>query len=332
MYQELGQPLMGTLGDMEVAVLTLMLVPGLGRKTLSRVLTICEESGDDISSVPRRAADELGTRYKLRSQLCAQIKNWQAAAVDLHGKLMTAGVAIVFRGQSRYPTSLVRALGEDAPPVLFCRGAIDLLAARGVAIVGSRKASDSGLRIAADIATAAANEHLNVVSGGAAGIDQASHIAALAAGGTTTVVLAEGILVSRLSSELAGACSPSNSLVISDVHPMSRWSPGNAMQRNLTVLGLSGAVVVIESGTSGGTHAAAAEAHARRLPLFVVEYGSPPLSAEGNAAFIKQGAVPVRANAGGKPNCAAILLAARGIPKLHSGTHELEPHGGSLFG
>ncbi len=68
------------------------------------------------------------------------------------------------------------------------------------------------------------------------------------------------------------------------------------MQRNWTIWGLSGALVVIEARKSGGTFEAGKLALRLKLPLFVVEYAEPEASATGNLYFLKHGAHALRRN------------------------------------
>jgi DNA processing protein len=87
---------------------------------------------------------------------------------------------------------------RNLPPVLFARGPTDLMAAASVGFCGSRSATERGLAVAADIAEQVARQGLNVVSGGAKGVDITAHKTVLSHGGTTTVVLAEGIMQYRM--------------------------------------------------------------------------------------------------------------------------------------
>ena len=64
---------------------------------------------------------------------------------------------------------------------------------RSVAIVGSRAATAYGSGIAADLAADLVEQGVTVLSGGAFGIDIAAHRGALAAGGPTVCVLANGV-------------------------------------------------------------------------------------------------------------------------------------------
>ena len=135
---------------------------------------------------------------------------------------------------------------------------------------------------------------INVVSGYAQGVDLAAHKAALESGGTTTFVLAEGILKFKLKQEIKDLITDENYVVISQFLPKLTWLTRNAMQRNKTICGLSNAVVIIESGLAGGTFEAGKAALELKRPLFVLEYAHPPVSAEGNIYFIRRGAKTLR--------------------------------------
>ncbi len=89
----------------------------------------------------------------------------------------------------KYPGRLVRALIGRAPKQLHCRGNLELLLSQTVGFSGSRQASPKGLEVASSYAAQFAREGWTVASGYANGIDLASHRAALAAGGSTIVVL-----------------------------------------------------------------------------------------------------------------------------------------------
>jgi predicted Rossmann fold nucleotide-binding protein DprA/Smf involved in DNA uptake len=69
------------------------------------------------------------------------------------------------------------------------------------------------------------------------------------------------------------------------------------MQRNRTVCGLSDALIVIESGISGGTFEAGKLALRLKMPLFVADYAEPAASAAGNAYFLSHGARALRRSA-----------------------------------
>ena len=110
---------------------------------------------------------------------------------------------------------------------------------------------------------------------------------------------------------LAPLARPDNLVVVSSFPPRLPWSVGNAMARNHLICGLSGALIVIEAGDTGGTLAAGRAALAHGVPLFVVDFAPP--AAPGNALLLAAGGVPLRRRPSGEPNLDAVLAAARAL-------------------
>ena len=93
---------------------------------------------------------------------------------------------------ANWPKSLID-LGFNMPLGIFFKGDIDLLHQESISIVGTRKSSIYGNSIAGEFAFDLASIGFNVVSGGAIGIDTASHHGALNAQGKTICVQANGL-------------------------------------------------------------------------------------------------------------------------------------------
>jgi DNA processing protein len=81
----------------------------------------------------------------------------------------------------------------QTPPFIFWRGTRDDRDHRGIAIVGSRRASEPSLAAASRLAEDLAAAGRVVISGLAAGIDTAAHTAALQAGGRTVASIGTGL-------------------------------------------------------------------------------------------------------------------------------------------
>jgi DNA protecting protein DprA len=205
---------------------------------------------------------------------------------DLENK----GVHVLSIVDPEYPESLRRALGENAPVLLLCIGSLEILKRTSVGFCGSREASDKGISTARDSAALLAREGVNVVSGFAAGVDMNAHGGALTAGGTTTVVLAEGILRFRVKKEIRDVWDEARTLVVSEFGPNLPWSVSHAMQRNSTICGLSRAMVLIEARTTGGSIQAGRDCLRLGLPLFAAVYEGSPESATGNQELLQRGA------------------------------------------
>jgi DNA processing protein len=87
-----------------------------------------------------------------------------------------------------YPKSILE-LSKNPPPLLFVVGE----PTEGFAIVGTRKANNSGIKKAEEFARTLAEKGITVISGGAEGIDWAAHRGALSVNGKTGVILGEGL-------------------------------------------------------------------------------------------------------------------------------------------
>ena len=211
-----------------------------------------------------------------------------------------------------YPETLRRALGDEAPLLLLCVGNLDLLGKKAVGFCGSRDATEKGMATAWNSADLLAREGINIVSGFASGVDMNAHRAALKAGGTTTVVLAEGILRFRVKREIRDEWDETRTLVVSEFGPNLPWAVSHAMQRNKTICGLSRAMILIEARNSGGSIQAGRDCLRLRLPLFAAVYEGMPDSATGNEDLLQQGAHPLmRSRSTGLPNIRPVLNAIR---------------------
>jgi predicted Rossmann fold nucleotide-binding protein DprA/Smf involved in DNA uptake len=157
-------------------------------------------------------------------------------------ELLKHNVRVLSIIDPEYPENLRKTLGESAPVLLLCSGNLKLLKRVSVGFCGSREASEKGMATARDCAMLLANSNINIVSGFAGGVDMNAHRASLAAGGTTTIVLAEGILRFRVKKEIRDVWDDSRTLVVSEFGPNLPWSVSHAMQRNKTICGLSRAI------------------------------------------------------------------------------------------
>lgn len=222
-----------------------------------------------------------------------------------------------------YPSVLNSAMGSKAPKTLSYAGNLGLLKLPSVGFCGSRKASEQGLAAARDCASQAADLGIAVVSGNAAGVDVEAHFHALANGGSTILVLPEGIENFRIRKVLQPVWDWDRVLVLSQFEPQHGWQAYRAMARNKVIIGLSGAMIVIEAGNRGGTLDAGKSTLEMGLPLFVAQYEQVSFDAGGNEALIQMGGVPLfklrstnRANMSKVQDALMFPNSARSQPKL----------------
>jgi predicted Rossmann fold nucleotide-binding protein DprA/Smf involved in DNA uptake len=202
----------------------------------------------------------------------------------------SAGIWVVSRGQAGYPERLYR-LKQNAPPLIYGCGESGLLGKGGLAMVGSRDVDATGEEFTRAIATRAASNGMQVVSGGARGVDQHAMAAALEAGGAVVGVLADSLLKSASSGKAREGIQEGKLALISPFDPEAGFNVGNAMQRNKHIYALADFGLVVSSGLNeGGTWAGAIEQleKLRLVPLFVREAGP---AAKGNRELLRRGAV-----------------------------------------
>jgi DNA processing protein len=208
-------------------------------------------------------------------------------AYELDGK----DVSVVIPSDGTYPERL-RDL-QQPPPFLFWWGNLGLARRRGVGMCGSRDASERGLRYARLFGRSVVDRGLQVISGYARGVDMETHLGALEAGGSTIIVLAEGITHFRRKRAFASfRFDKTNVLAISQFPPTQSWTAGAAMTRNAVIAGLARAMLVVEARERGGTLNAGLQAIDIGRPVFAIAYSDDPPA--GNEILFGRGAQPLR--------------------------------------
>lgn len=204
-------------------------------------------------------------------------------------KWQRAGLWVMTRSDPDYPGRLKRRLKTDAPPVLFGSGNRQLLNQGGIAVVGSRDASEDDLAFTTDLGGKVALQGRSVVSGGARGVDEASMLGALERDGTVIGVLADSLLRTSNSAKYRRALMDRNLVLVSPFNPEAGFDVGNAMARNKYIYALSDAAVIVSATEGkGGTWSGAVEAlkHAW-VPLWVKLHRD---ARSGNAVLVEMGA------------------------------------------
>lgn len=210
----------------------------------------------------------------------ALLERCQALDVTVH----------VFGSQS-YPEQLERL--ANPPAVLFSVGRFDSSRRPRVAVVGTRKPTRWGLRMAEACASEIVDGHGVVVSGLALGIDTAAQAASVERHGVTWAVLAHGLHTVSPSSnrELARR-------IINDGALISEYPPGETARRHHFVdrdriqAGLADAILVIESGVNGGAMHTVRFAQRARVPVWVTvdrvpDHGELPESQRGTWELLR---------------------------------------------
>jgi predicted Rossmann fold nucleotide-binding protein DprA/Smf involved in DNA uptake len=194
-----------------------------------------------------------------------------------------------------YPKALRTKLRELAPPVLYYAGSLSLLGNQGVAVVGSRDIEEDAFTFTGQLARRCVKDGLNIVSGGARGIDSIAENAANSAGGSTVIVVADSLENKIRQKETREAVMKKQALILSAFRPNMHFQAYAAMERNKYIYALADyAVVVSSSYNQGGTWAGATENIKHKwTPMFVRQAQNMP---EGNSQLLsKEGVLPIPA-------------------------------------
>ena len=289
---------------MNLYLLQLMLSKGIGKVAIKKIVADVGSNHDhSYEDYCRNSALLQNVLYRPENveETLDSIAFNETIAKELWNRLECNDIVMITESEDVYPEKLKSRLGKDCPPVLFLKGNIELLNSCCVGFCGSRKVSEKGSVITMQCAQQLVNHNITVVSGFARGTDIAAHRAAVESGGNTIFVLAEGILEYNTKNGIDYFLNDKNHLFISQFLPNAIWSASNAMQRNSVILGLSKAMILVESGKSGGTFSAGEESLMRNVPLYVIDYAKPEVSAEANPFFIERGGNPIRSR-DGQPN------------------------------
>lgn len=196
------------------------------------------------------------------------------------------GIWIVSRYDPDYPQR-VAALGGQAPPILYGVGNAELLSHGGVAVVGSRDVDEEALDYTQRLARSCAKQGIQIVSGGARGVDSTAMLAAIDAGGTAVGVVPDSLSKASVSSKYREALLEQNLVLVSPYDPASGFNVGNAMGRNKYVYALADLALVVScSEGKGGTWEGALEA-LERQHVFVRAADHVP---QGNRRLLEKGA------------------------------------------
>ncbi|MBN0045602.1 DNA-protecting protein DprA [Streptomyces actuosus] len=192
-------------------------------------------------------------RPLLQQALSAGLDDARARVDDELAAADKVGARLVTVLDKDYPANL-RVIG-NLPPFLFYRGELDQRDARSIAIVGTRQASEDGLRRAARMARELVEHDVVIASGLAKGIDAAAHQATLTAGGRTFAVMGTGIAAPIYPAEnrpLAKAILSAGGALLSQFWPTSPPAKYTFPRRNVVTSGTTlGSVVIEASSTSG---------------------------------------------------------------------------------
>lgn len=259
----------------------------LGSGTLSaRALEGCP----DVDGL--ELLDWLSARRAVTPQQASRLRDlwrqgWPARQLE---DCTESGVTVVTCRDSQYPERLWDC--AEPPMVLYCRGPV---VQSGVAVVGTRRCSAYGAHVAQWVGRGLSEAGVTVVSGGAAGVDGASHSGALDGGTPTAAVLGTGVDVvwPRGHEELFSRIIGSGGSLISEYPLGAAGKPWHFPRRNRIVAALATSVVVVESPIRGGAMITARLAMEMGRDLWAVPGRIDEDTCAGSNRLLYDGATPL---------------------------------------
>ncbi len=249
------------------SLIALTMIPGVGP---GRIRSLVAGLGS-ATAVLQASEKALISNGGIGQQTAAAIRAFDgyAAVSDQLMRAARADARMVTYWDDAYP-DLLRML-FDPPVLLWVRGDVLSMAAPSIAIVGTRKPTAYGLRVASYFAKALANHGFTIVSGLAYGIDVAAHRAALEVGGHSVAILGSGVdrIYPARHREIARDLMMQGALV-SEFPLHAKPDAVNFPRRNRIISGLTQGTLVAEAFESGGALITARLALEQNREVFAV--------------------------------------------------------------
>jgi len=230
--------------------LTLYFLPSLGSKRLADFYHI-ESNPINILTNSQLFPAKAKHDYALMLQDIHHV-SWQKIQENLDWINPQLEQTILHINDERYPELLKQI--DDPPILLWIKGDISILNNTQIAVVGSRACTASGIQITQQICNQLALENIQLISGGALGIDTVAHQQALKNKKTTIAVLGTGVdgIYPKQNRALFKQIQQSGAL-ISEFALNTAPNRFNFPKRNRIISALSCGVLVIEAHKKSGS-------------------------------------------------------------------------------
>lgn len=259
----------------------------IGLKTYTKLQSVFD-SPREIFEASEGKLERSRTLSKRQLEKLVWLRN-SSNFFSLAEKMKKDKIEMIVYEQEKYPERLKYI--HDAPIALFVKGRLPEKNQVSVAVIGARACTTYGMITAENIGISLAKHNIAVVSGMARGIDSASQIATLEAGGYSLGVLGGGVDVvypresKGLYEELL-----INGGVISEHVPSTEPQGIYFALRNRLISGLSDVVCVVEAREKSGTMITIDSALEQGREVYVVPGRISDVASRGCLEMIKQGA------------------------------------------
>jgi DNA processing protein len=233
-------------------LVALNLLPGLGPISIRRALERYGDAGVVAFRLPVEKLRLLGRVPAKHMDEFVEVRRTLRRRTERELRLARRrGIRVVPFTAADYPAALSEL--PDAPVVLYQRGELPEGVLR-LGVVGSRSPTSYGRKVARGLASHLAARGVDVVSGGARGIDTCAHDAAVVEDGRTVAVLGSGLLRPYPEeNEALFEKIAATGAVLSELPLEQRAKSENFPRRNRLISGLSAAVIVVEAAERSGS-------------------------------------------------------------------------------
>jgi DNA processing protein len=317
---EEAMPLLPDTPEERQALVALSMVPGVGP---GRIRSLLARFGAATAALtaPRKALAEVPGIGPQTATAIASFDDHPAVEAQFR-RAVQAGATLVTTQEEPFPR-LLREI-YDPPAFLWVQGTLFPADEQAIAIVGTRRATDYGKRVAHEFAAALAGQGFTIISGLAYGIDAAAHRGALEAGGRTLAVLGSGVDRIYPSRHLSLAREIAAHGALLSEYPMGAEPEApNFPRRNRIISGLSRGVLVVEAHETGGALITARMAQEQNREVFAIPGPIHSRASLGSHQLIQQGYAKLVSNVEdmlvelGTPQAQPLPLAPAALPELH---------------
>ena len=226
------------------------------------------DSEDDISDILNN--NKLCKLNNIVKDIVKNQNSLKEEAIGFYKSVESKGIFWTHITKEDYPRRLLNI--PDPPMILYYRGKLPKENVPSVAIVGARECSIYGEKTACMFARELSAAGIQIISGGARGIDGLSQRSSLKVGGKSFSVLGCGVDVvyPKENEDLFEALIDKDGGLISEFEPGTKAITRNFPSRNRIISGLSDIVLVIEARKKSGTYITVCQALEQGREVFAV--------------------------------------------------------------
>jgi DNA processing protein len=271
--------------------MAMLSVKGFGIQTLQKLLKYYGSVGELVERVCQDKVFE-DTGLKVTKHLHQALMNFDGTKYK--EALGRESVEVLSFEDVNYPQNLKGI--ENFPPVLHYKGNINKLNTLpgGIAVVGSRRISSYGKRVAFDIGRFLGRYKLPVISGLAYGVDYEVHRGVIHSSGLPFAVLANGLetIYPKEHKKIAKEIQHRGAL-ITEEFLYSELANYKFPIRNRLISGLAQVIVVVEAEEKSGSLITAQHGLDQGKTVFAVPGSIYSPTSKGTNQLIADGAIPL---------------------------------------